>query len=101
MGHTMIPRPLTRAELRQIDRRAIDEFAMSGLVLMENAGREAAAVIAARYGAGQVLVLCGKGNNGGDGYVIARHLQLAQAGAAPQAGAASSTGAASPAASGG
>lgn len=91
----MIPRPLTRAEVRQIDRRAIDEFAMSGLVLMENAGREAAAVIAARYGAGKVLVLCGKGNNGGDGYVIARHLQLAQAHAATQADAAS------PAATGG
>lgn len=75
-------RPLTRAESRQVDQQAIAQFGMSGLVLMENAGREAARVIADRYPLADTCILCGKGNNAGDGYVIARHLQLAQAAAA-------------------
>ena len=72
-------RPLTRDESRQVDQLAVDQFGMSGLVLMENAGREAARVIADRFPLAETCILCGKGNNGGDGYVIARHLQLAQA----------------------
>ena len=75
---TPIIRPLSRAEVRQIDQLAIDRFGMSGLVLMENAGREAARIIAERFPAGETCILCGKGNNAGDGYVIARHLQLAR-----------------------
>ncbi len=78
---TLLRRPLTRAESRQVDQLAIESFGMSGLVLMENAGREAARVIAARYPPADICILCGKGNNGGDGYVIARHLQLAHAAA--------------------
>ncbi|MGV3484653.1 MAG: NAD(P)H-hydrate epimerase, partial [Planctomycetaceae bacterium] len=48
---------------------------MSGLVLMENAGRNAAERIDTLAPPGGVCILCGKGNNGGDGYVIARHLE--------------------------
>lgn len=69
---------LTVAAMRELDRRATDELGIPGVVLMENAGRGAADRICARYGAalpGPVLVLAGKGNNGGDGFVIARHLR--------------------------
>jgi NAD(P)H-hydrate epimerase len=65
---------LTRDQVRAIDRRAIDEFGVPGVVLMENAGRGAAEVLLSLGARGPVLVCCGKGNNGGDGLVIARHL---------------------------
>ncbi|CAG1772353.1 Bifunctional NAD(P)H-hydrate repair enzyme Nnr [uncultured bacterium] len=61
--------------IRAIDRAAVEKYGISGLQLMENAGRGAADVILRQLGgAGKAAVLCGKGNNGGDGYVIARHL---------------------------
>src|SRR5688572_3461853 len=66
--------PLTRQQVRSIDRRAIDEFGMSGLVLMENAGRGCAEVLLRQGVKGGVVIACGKGNNAGDGFVIARHL---------------------------
>jgi len=69
-------RPLTRAEVREVDRRAIDEYGMSGLVLMENAGRGCVDVLCRLGCTGPVSVVCGKGNNAGDGFVIARHLDL-------------------------
>ncbi len=74
---TNLPQPaaLSRAEVRRIDQIASDEFGISGLVLMENAGRNAAEQIQRRWPRGTVCILCGKGNNGGDGYVIARHLE--------------------------
>lgn len=65
---------LTRSHVRDVDRRAIDEYGMSGLVLMENAGRGCVAVLESLHAEGPVVVACGKGNNGGDGFVIARHL---------------------------
>src|SRR5580704_9453277 len=65
---------LTRDEVRAIDRRAIEEFGVPGIVLMENAGRGAAEVLRSLGVAGRVAICCGKGNNGGDGFVIARHL---------------------------
>lgn len=65
---------LTRYQLQEIDRRAVEEYGMSGLVLMENAGRGVADRLAMLVGRGPVVVCCGKGNNGGDGFVVARHL---------------------------
>jgi len=64
----------TRQEVRDLDRRAIAEFGMPGVVLMENAGRGAAEVLHSLGIHGSVVICCGKGNNGGDGFVMARHL---------------------------
>lgn len=67
--------PLTRDQVRAIDRRAIEEFGIPGIVLMENAGRQAAEIIHQLNPARErVAICCGPGNNGGDGLVIARHL---------------------------
>ena len=68
---------MTRDELREVDRRAIEEFGLPGLVLMENAGRNAAALLLNLGIQGPVAICCGKGNNAGDGFVIARHLENA------------------------
>ncbi|HMF20287.1 MAG TPA: NAD(P)H-hydrate epimerase [Gemmataceae bacterium] len=65
---------LSRSEVRELDRRAIEEFGVPGVVLMENAGRGAAELLLNLGIHGRVLICCGKGNNGGDGFVIARHL---------------------------
>src|SRR6476646_2770938 len=70
------PRALSRAEVREVDRRAIDECGMSGLVLMENAGRGCVDVLRSLGCRGPVVIVCGKGNNAGDGIVIARHVDL-------------------------
>ena len=67
-------RRLTRHEVREIDRLAIDDYGLSGLVLMENAGAGVVRQMAAERAAGPVAIACGRGNNGGDGFVIARHL---------------------------
>ena len=69
---------LTAAQMQAVDRRAIDEVGIPGVVLMENAGRGVAEEIVRRFSSmapSRALILAGKGNNGGDGYVIARHLQ--------------------------
>ncbi len=68
---------LTAEEMQVVDRRAIDEIGIPGVVLMENAGRAVAEEILSRYashGEQRAVVMAGKGNNGGDGYVVARHL---------------------------
>ncbi|MFG0332364.1 MAG: NAD(P)H-hydrate epimerase [Maioricimonas sp. JB049] len=67
---------LTRDDVRDVDRRAIEELGLPGVVLMENAGRESARVFRQGGLDGEVVICCGKGNNGGDGYVIARHLDI-------------------------
>ena len=77
MSHSRLSgRSLSRDEVRAVDRRASDEFGMTGLVLMENAGRGAAELLMALGIDGPVVICAGKGNNGGDGFVIARHLEL-------------------------
>ncbi len=76
---------LTGEQMRRVDRRAIDELGIPGLQLMEAAGRGVAERLLAEYPearASPLLVLCGKGNNGGDGLVAARW--IARAGAAPR-----------------
>ncbi len=65
---------LTRQQVREVDRLAIEEFGVPGVVLMENAGRGTAELLRALGVSGRVVICCGKGNNGGDGFVIARHL---------------------------
>jgi NAD(P)H-hydrate epimerase len=71
---------LTCQQIRELDMLAIEQVGLPGLVLMENAGRGAAEFI---YGtlinptASRVTILCGPGNNGGDGFVVARHLHNA------------------------
>ena len=67
---------LTRAEVREVDRLAIEEYGLPGIVLMENAGASAARLLHALGIDGPVAIACGRGNNGGDGFVIARHLEL-------------------------
>jgi len=70
---------LTTARMRAIEAAAMASGAVSGAELMERAGAAVAGAIRLRWPhPGRVLVLCGPGNNGGDGYVVARH--LAQAG---------------------
>src|SRR5580698_4398790 len=68
---------LTAAEMREVDRLTSDRFGIPTLTLMENAGRSVAEFIGTRFGrmpGRRVVSLCGKGNNGGDGFVAARHL---------------------------
>jgi NAD(P)H-hydrate epimerase len=70
----MIP-VLTAAEMRDADRRTIEEIGLPGAVLMESAGAAVARAVRDRFpGARRPVVLCGKGNNGGDGFVVAREL---------------------------
>src|SRR3989475_6626849 len=70
---------LSAEEMRRLDRRAIDTLGIPGAALMENAGRGAVPHIIRllpRGGRGaRVVVVCGKGGNGGDGFVVARHLK--------------------------
>ncbi len=70
-------RVLNAAQMREADRRTIEEIGIASLVLMENAGRQVVAAMEAVHGdlqEHQVAVLCGRGNNGGDGFVVARTL---------------------------
>lgn len=70
-------RYVTSAEMKKIDQTARDKFGIPALLLMENAGRAAAheaLSILKRRRSGRISILCGYGNNGGDGFVAARHL---------------------------
>jgi hydroxyethylthiazole kinase-like uncharacterized protein yjeF len=70
-------RVLNAAQMREADRRTIDDIGIPSLVLMENAGRQTVAAIESIYSDlqdRQVAVLCGRGSNGGDGLVVARTL---------------------------
>ena len=77
---------LTAAQMREADARTAAEFNTPSLTLMENAGAAAAHFATSRYGAeaaGRAVFLCGKGNNGGDGLVAARHIKEKISGANP------------------
>lgn len=68
---------MSRDEVRAFDSWAINELGIPGVVLMENAGRSCAELIVEKLrdvANPKVCIFCGTGNNGGDGYVIARHL---------------------------
>lgn len=68
---------VTREEMRELDRKAIGIYEIPGIILMENAGRNVAEEVLKMTDTTsktKVAVLCGKGNNGGDGFVAARHL---------------------------
>jgi NAD(P)H-hydrate epimerase len=68
---------VTAEQMAALDRRTIEELGVAGVVLMEVAGRAVVEAMESRFcgvGGRSVLVLCGKGNNGGDGFVVARHL---------------------------
>jgi hydroxyethylthiazole kinase-like uncharacterized protein yjeF len=70
-------RVIAAEAMQEADRRTITELGIPGRTLMENAGRGSASLIHERYGNGlcrEAVVVAGKGNNGGDGYVIARLL---------------------------
>src|SRR5208283_831363 len=72
---------LTAAEMQEVDRLTTERFAVPSHQLMENAGKSVAEVFLEQYThkmsdpPGRVAVLCGKGNNGGDGFVVARYLK--------------------------
>jgi len=70
-------RVLNTQQMREADRRTIDEIGIPSIVLMENAGRQAVAAMEAAFEeltTTHVGVVCGRGNNGGDGFVVARTL---------------------------
>jgi hydroxyethylthiazole kinase-like uncharacterized protein yjeF len=70
-------RVMSRDEVRQVDAWAIEQIGVPGVVLMENAGRSGAELVRQKLAdvdRPQVCLFCGTGNNGGDGFVIARHL---------------------------
>lgn len=69
-------RHVTREEIEEIDRRAQEEFGIPGVTLMDRAGKAVADEVLRRT-TGRVLVVCGKGKNGGDGRVAAGYLTKA------------------------
>jgi NAD(P)H-hydrate epimerase len=68
---------LSREQARALDQRAMTEYGVPGIVLMENAGRNMAELLRRLHTGGSVVICCGPGNNGGDGFVMARHLDNA------------------------
>ena len=72
-------RVLTASQMREADRRTVEEIGIPARVLMENAGRQVVAALEALHehlDEHHVAVVCGRGNNGGDGFVVARTLAL-------------------------
>src|SRR5277367_4721134 len=76
---------LTDEEMREVDLLTTERYGVPSLTLMEHAGKSAAEFIATRFpnfARRRIVVLCGKGNNGGDGFVVARKLR--EMGARPE-----------------
>jgi hydroxyethylthiazole kinase-like uncharacterized protein yjeF len=74
---------LTSRQMKEIDRKAIEEIGILGPILMENAGLQVVKNILSRFpqiSKGKIVIVAGKGNNGGDGFVVARHLSNQGAG---------------------
>lgn len=72
---------LSRQQVRQVDRRAIEDYGIPGIVLMENASRALAQAVRQQLAAvvsPRVLIAAGSGNNAGDGFALARHLHNAR-----------------------
>jgi ADP-dependent NAD(P)H-hydrate dehydratase / NAD(P)H-hydrate epimerase len=72
-------RILNAVQMREADRRTIQDLGIASLVLMENAGRQVVAAIETLYpdlSERRIAIVCGKGNNGGDGFVVARTMLL-------------------------
>ena len=70
---------LTAQQMREADRISIEQLGLAGVVLMENAGRGVVEVLERTVpdlSAQRIGILCGNGNNGGDGFVVARHLLM-------------------------
>src|SRR3990172_12905985 len=68
----------TAQQMREIDRKAIEEWKMPGVILMENAGINVLSYMEKYFGdlkGARISIIAGKGNNGGDGCVVARHLK--------------------------
>lgn len=65
---------VTAAQMRRLDEIAIRDYSIPSLLLMENAGRSVCDVISREYRPCRVVIVVGKGNNGGDGLVVSRHL---------------------------
>jgi len=81
-GAQGLTKVVTAAQMSALDRRATEEYGIPSLLLMENAGRavfEVARELLESLWGKRVLVVCGQGNNGGDGFVVARHLHNAVA----------------------
>ena len=75
---------LTASEMKEVDRLSTERHNIPSLTLMENAGKSVAEFLQRRFpdiARRRIVILCGKGNNGGDGFVVARH--LVEAGAKP------------------
>ena len=70
---------LTASQMREVDRITIEQLGVPGLLLMENAGRNVVRFLQEKFPSldrERITILCGKGNNGGDGFVVGRHLKM-------------------------
>ena len=65
---------VTAAQMREIDRRAIEDYEIPGIILMEHAGLRITEAIGKLQCGPKIVIIAGRGNNGGDGFVTARHL---------------------------
>ena len=63
-------------QMREIDRQTIKRFGVSSVALMENAGAEVAQLAVSEFNTVRPVIVCGRGGNGGDGFVCARHLAM-------------------------